>query len=156
MAELPDDILRFIDAARAVCTACAGVLIVQPSAAASLMQIQFPSTDAAAAFADAVSGLFAARKRLAHPEMLTEPVFTPEIADDYRELPGATFAVDSPALEAPPTKPIDVEVRQWAVERVERMPLYERMGLSTALSVADIFTQYAMTGAGIPQPEDPA
>lgn len=62
-------------------------------------------------------------------------------------------------LEVIPTRPLDVELRQWALERVECMPLYQKMDITTALWVANIFFQYAMNGAGPPDaplPEDPA
>ena len=110
MAELPDDTLRFIDAARAVCVACGSATFTQPSEASPALQMQFATSDNATKFVHAMGDLFRASGFLS--------CSTPVVDHPALEFATAT-------LEAPPTKPLDVEVRQWAVERVERMPLYE-------------------------------
>mgnify|MGYP000753531393 CR=1 FL=1 len=67
------------------------------------------------------------------------------------------IGVSATTLDAIPTKPLDVEVRQWALERVERMQAYRRMDVAMVFGIAELFVRYAMTGA-VPtdQPEDAA
>ena len=75
MAELPDDTLRFIDAARAVCVACGSATFTQPSEASPALQMQFATSDNATKFVHAMGDLFRASGFLS----CSTPVVVPEM-----------------------------------------------------------------------------
>lgn len=72
----------------------------------------------------------------------------------------AAMPIDSSAiLEAQPTKPLDVEVRQWAVEQAQAFKYVDAMPFGLLIRLADSLAHYALTGTmppDDPKPQDPA
>lgn len=131
MAKLPDDILRFIDAAHALCDAFANARIVGNG---TELVFAFKSQIEANALQSALVGLEYVRRDFDRPSVLPHQTF---------------LGAAATTLEAQPTKPLDVEIRQWALALVLQVygAPFSGPTMQARERAANVFVQYAITGA---------
>lgn len=142
-----DDALRqrFEAAALSLCAAAAGAEIEGNGAD---LVLSFDTQAKAKAMWAALIVLEGARLDLA--ERARNPSLDPR---------SPFLGVSAGTLEAIPTKPLDVEVRQWAVEQAQAFKYVDAMPFGLLLRLADSLAHYALTGAvptDEPSPEDSA
>lgn len=131
MADLPEEVDRLIWIAGRIATlAERGTFGRAPGSADCMVQALFPSPEQADAF----------------QFVLTELTLHMQGGTGR---PPAPTAIGSAALEAQPTKPLDVDVRQWAMRMafdVYGAPL-DGTPLRPVMIIAEMVAQYALTGA---------
>ena len=150
MAELPEDLDRLIRTALNTAHAF-GMVIHTSSLDETSLVMEFQERAAAERFCKALVEQRQAYLALAKgaADMPIEPAAVLEA------LPATGF------LEAIPTKPLDVEVRQWALALAISTygPSPDEQSVRRREYAADRFVQYVMKGAtpiDAPHPEDPA